>query len=99
MGRLWRPCRISLHGSAHGGGRSMTTLRPAATASATGAALGAVVAFLPSFSSTWLLVALGAALALLPFAVTAIRGSFDIFEPVYLFALVFGILYVLRPVF
>jgi hypothetical protein len=45
------------------------------------------------------LVVLAGLLALAPFALAALRGKFDIFEPVYLFAASYAVLFVLRPAF
>jgi len=55
-------------------------------------------AFLTRFSPDWTLVYVGAALVMLPFAIGRLI-RFDIFEPVYLFALSFGVLFVIRPAF
>lgn len=48
--------------------------------------------------STWPLVFLGGLAAAAPFVVALMRGRFDVFEPVYLFAVAYAILFVVRPV-
>src|SRR5262245_34556603 len=47
----------------------------------------------------WVLVVLGGLLGFAPFAIGAFRNKFDIFEPVYLFAMSYLTLFVVRPIF
>jgi oligosaccharide repeat unit polymerase len=61
--------------------------------------IGCVVALSGLSGGPQILVALGALLALAPFVVAALRDRFDIFEPVYLFAASYAVLFVLRPAF
>jgi len=63
------------------------------------AALAWGVATVRPLSEVWGLIAAAGVVALLPIASSAIRGRFDVFEPVHLFALSFFVLFVARPAF
>jgi oligosaccharide repeat unit polymerase len=60
-------------------------------------AVGCLVAVIGPPGETDLLVVM-TVVALGPFVLAGIRGHFDIFEPVYLFAVSYGVLFVLRPI-
>ena len=60
-------------------------------------AAGAIIAFTSVSGHYWLLIVLNAALTLLPFVVACLRQRFDIFEPVYLFAIGVRVFFVIRP--
>lgn len=65
---------------------------------ATSLTFGAVGIRLAPSNGTWTLVYVNASLVLLPFIVAAGSKHRDVFEPVHLFALVFGLFFVLRPI-
>lgn len=60
--------------------------------------IGALTAADPRYE-TWFVVALSALLVMFPFFIGLMSGRFDIFEPVYLFAAAFGVVFVVRPLF
>jgi len=60
---------------------------------------GAAVALLANVGPAWLLVWAGAVIALVPAVPLFFGRPFDIFEPVYLFAVSYLVLFVVRPVF
>lgn len=64
---------------------------------ASSVAVGSVEAVLGPPSPLWLMVIAGFALSAFPFAVAVVKRRFDIFEPVYLFAVSFAVLFVIRP--
>ena len=52
-----------------------------------------------ALSPSWVMVILGAVVALLPFAAAALRGRMDVFQPIYLFSFCYAVLFVVRPAF
>jgi O-antigen/teichoic acid export membrane protein len=75
--------------------RAFTTARPA-VALVSVAAAWLLVALRPP-GGPYLLVYLGALLALVPVMLLLLGRPFDIFEPVYLFSIAYAVLFVVRP--
>lgn len=71
-------------------------LRPAALALALSAAAGAVISFGRPDLEPVLIAGMGA-LLVVPLLVRAARGTFDPFEPIFIFALAYGVMFVVRP--
>jgi hypothetical protein len=59
--------------------------------------MGMVVSYFAPANENWILVWAGIIVTIFPFLIAAARKSFDPFEPVYLFAVCFLLLFVLRP--
>jgi oligosaccharide repeat unit polymerase len=66
---------------------------------ASSASLGVVAGYAASWSWSYVLVAVAILLSALPFAIAVGQRRFDPFEPVYLFALSFAVLFAVRPLF
>jgi hypothetical protein len=60
--------------------------------------LGLAVTWVATMPISWALVLLAAMLSALPFTVGVVRRQFDVFEPIYLFALSYFVLFTLHPV-
>src|SRR3954468_1914135 len=71
----------------------------AATTALVGILSGTLGLWASGFPTRWTLVCLGGVLAATPFVLAAIRGRFDIFEPIYLFCVSFSVLFVARPAY
>lgn len=71
-------------------------LSVAVAASLSAAAVGIAVAALDSSAEVWLLVAIIGTLAG-PIVTRAVRGRFDPFEPIFVFGIAYGVMFVLRP--
>src|ERR1700737_1583507 len=59
--------------------------------------LGAAVTWISAIPTVWMLVLLATVLAAAPFVIGISRRKFDVFEPVYLFALCYFVLFALHP--
>jgi hypothetical protein len=62
-------------------------------------AAGVTISLLVSSGSTWILVGAGLLVALVPVVPLLFGRRFDVFEPAYLFAVSYLVLFVIRPVF
>jgi oligosaccharide repeat unit polymerase len=60
---------------------------------------GWAIAVIGAPTGIWIPIALGAAVALAPVAAAGFTHEFDPFEPVYLFALSYAVLFVARPIY
>jgi oligosaccharide repeat unit polymerase len=77
----------------------MRRITPVLVGIAVAALLGALAGYSPPLSWRYALVGMAIFLSVLPFARAVAQRRFDPFEPVYLFALSFAVLFALRPIF